>query len=383
MTAVAAGEGPDASVGWSPSPLQYAAAGQALPVDSILDKWKAENNVMLTDIPQEYYDFYKYDGHYYGIPYRVDPRVITYRTDLFEQAGITQLPTTWDEFKEVCRKLKAAFPDKVPFLIAGASFMATHAVIGFGANNGTGFVNEKLEPNMTSPAFIEMLNFFKDLRAEGLIRDPMVSRFTMRRFTQIAAGLALAVGGAAVGRMSAGAPVVPVPVAQSVSSGSASSSGAASSQGSLASMTSAQFKSPEEAWDVLNRAGEEYQRASAYLSASNTEVPMPTNPSQYRTRLAALDGQPSTGHFTLDFSEDIVLALDHQLLAFTLRQNQRADGREFYGVEFGHGARLGDDVSRPLHVLSKQSHHTLLSARCSPQRPRSSLRALRVSVVNL
>ena len=50
-----------------------------------------------------------------------------------------------------------------------------------------------------------------------------------------------------------------------------------------------EFRSPEEAWDVLNRAGEEYQRASAYLSASNTEVPMPTNPDTYRTRLAALD----------------------------------------------------------------------------------------------
>jgi hypothetical protein len=147
-----------------------------------------------------------------------------------------------------------------------------------------------LERERGAPPLTDWGSLSAQLRAEGLIRDPMVSRFTMRRFTQIAAGLALAVGGAAVGRMSAGAPVVPVPVAQSVSSGSASSSGGASSQGSLASMTSAQFKSPEEAWDVLNRAGEEYQRASAYLSASNTEVPMPTNPSQYRTRLAALDG---------------------------------------------------------------------------------------------
>jgi hypothetical protein len=147
-----------------------------------------------------------------------------------------------------------------------------------------------LERERGAPPLTDWGSLSAQLRAEGLIRDPMVSRFTMRRFTQIAAGLALAVGGAAVGRMSAGAPVVPVPAAQSVSSGSASSSGGASSQGSLASMTSAQFKSPEEAWDVLNRAGEEYQRASAYLSASNTEVPMPTNPSQYRTRLAALDG---------------------------------------------------------------------------------------------
>jgi len=105
---------------------------------------------------------------------------------------------------------------------------------------------------------------------------------------QVAAGLALAVGGAAIGRASAGAPVVPNKtdtVAQTESAASAQTQNT-----SLASSNESQFKSPEEAWDALNRAGEEYQRASAYLSASNTEVPMPSSPSQYRTRLAALDG---------------------------------------------------------------------------------------------
>ena len=131
------------------------------------------------------------------------------------------------------------------------------------------------------------------LRAEGLIRDPIVSRFATRRMMQIAAGLMLAIGGAAVGRVTAGAPL---PVQSASTDATPSDQGTASSQvsdnssASNASLVSAQFKSPEEAWDVLNRAGEEYQRASAYLSASNTEVPMPTNPSQYRTRLAALDG---------------------------------------------------------------------------------------------
>ncbi len=127
------------------------------------------------------------------------------------------------------------------------------------------------------------------LRAEGLIRDSSVSRFTSSRWMQVAAGLALAVGGAAAGRASAGASLMPdrsATVAQS-----AASSAPQPANTSFASSTNdAQFKSPEEAWDVLNRAGEEYQRASAYLSASNTEVPMPSSPSQYRTRLAALDG---------------------------------------------------------------------------------------------
>lgn len=169
QTAVAAGEAPDASVGWCPTPFQMAAAGEALPLDSIIEKWEAEGNELLTDIPQSYYDFYKLDGHLYAIPYRVDPRVITYRKDLFEEAGITEMPKTWDEFTEVCRTLKATFPDKVPFLVGGASYAPTHVVIGFGANNNTGFVNENLEPNLTSPEFLEMMDFFRTLRQEELI----------------------------------------------------------------------------------------------------------------------------------------------------------------------------------------------------------------------
>ena len=127
------------------------------------------------------------------------------------------------------------------------------------------------------------------LKAEGLIREPITSRFgSSRRWMQVAAGLTLAVGGAAIGRASAGAPVVPNKSAALEKAPATTSPQAANT--SLASSTDVQFKSPEEAWDALNRAGEEYQRASAYLSASNTQVPMPSNPSQYRTRLAALDG---------------------------------------------------------------------------------------------
>ena len=128
------------------------------------------------------------------------------------------------------------------------------------------------------------------LRAEGLIREPVISRFTSRRWMQLAAGITLAVGGAAAGRISAGAPLLP---AQPVASTSQLTpqpetiSAPAPANTSLASAT--EFKSAEEAWDVLNRAGEEYQRASLYLSASNAAVPMPDNPAQYRTRLAALD----------------------------------------------------------------------------------------------
>jgi hypothetical protein len=132
-----------------------------------------------------------------------------------------------------------------------------------------------------APALTNWDSLSAQLRAEGLIRDAKPARSVIRPWMQIAAGVALAAGGAAVGRMTA-KPPVPAAVA------TLPSEPAADPDASLASTTQ-QFKSPDEAWQVLNRAGEEYQRASAYLSATNTEVPMPNTPSQYRTRLAALD----------------------------------------------------------------------------------------------
>lgn len=44
-------------------------------------------------------------GRQYGIPFDCGPAGIYYRADIFEEAGITQLPETWDEFREIGRKL--------------------------------------------------------------------------------------------------------------------------------------------------------------------------------------------------------------------------------------------------------------------------------------
>lgn len=125
------------------------------------------------------------------------------------------------------------------------------------------------------------------LRAEGLIRKAdRPSLMSTTTWIRIAAALVLIAGGIAIGRYTA---------RSSDSSTTAVGANTAPSQSSEtgAELTSndsnTSFASAEEAWSVLNRAGEEYQRASAYLSANNTNVPMPSSPSMYRTRLAALD----------------------------------------------------------------------------------------------
>ena len=157
-----------------------------------------------------------------------------------------------------------------------------------------------------APSLTDWSSLSARLREEGLMQSPAVtSRFASRKWMQIAAGVALAVGGAAIGRATAGAPVIPAIETASTNDVSQSGVTTVSTQEPAAESQTAQFetaepqatlasegaafKSPEEAWDVLNRSGAEYQRASAYLSSNGATQPMPAEPSQYRTRLAALD----------------------------------------------------------------------------------------------
>lgn len=46
-----------------------------------------------------------YEGKIYGLPYLVHTPILYYRTDLFEKAGLTKAPETWDEFREYAKKL--------------------------------------------------------------------------------------------------------------------------------------------------------------------------------------------------------------------------------------------------------------------------------------
>lgn len=46
------------------------------------------------------------DSAIVGIPWYVDTRVMFYRTDLFAAAGYARPPATWDEWKDLARKLK-------------------------------------------------------------------------------------------------------------------------------------------------------------------------------------------------------------------------------------------------------------------------------------
>ena len=46
------------------------------------------------------------DGAVYGVPWYVETRLLYYRTDIAEKAGITAAPTTWEELKAMAAAMQ-------------------------------------------------------------------------------------------------------------------------------------------------------------------------------------------------------------------------------------------------------------------------------------
>jgi multiple sugar transport system substrate-binding protein len=93
---------------------------------------------------------------------------LAYRSDLFEEAGITELPTTWDEFAVTAADFQAAHPDSwiVNSPISDGTFLQSMWAAGLtpieidGASIDIDFANAETE---------ELLSYWTDLAQSGLV----------------------------------------------------------------------------------------------------------------------------------------------------------------------------------------------------------------------
>ena len=78
---------------------EFASKGYLEPLG---DKLSEEDK---SDFYEAALDASSYNGEVYSIPFFVHTPVVFYRTDLFEEAGITEFPKTWEEYEEAAKKL--------------------------------------------------------------------------------------------------------------------------------------------------------------------------------------------------------------------------------------------------------------------------------------
>lgn len=159
-----AGEGPD--VMWQSSRAPYYVDGGAL---EPLDEYIERDNLSLTDLyPEQLVDLYKYDGRQYGIPKDQDVWMVVYNTAVFEQLGVSDVPTaswTWDDMVRIAEEVKTKQTSGTPMYY---NYFFNNGVAGVTQQLG-GSVIEEGKAQATSPEAIEAFGKIKDLQDRGLI----------------------------------------------------------------------------------------------------------------------------------------------------------------------------------------------------------------------
>ncbi|MGW8482052.1 extracellular solute-binding protein [Microbacterium sp. NPDC055903] len=160
QTAVAAGTVPDViMIGSSFLPAMVAAGGLAAVPDGVVDtstlnETAAESTVV--------------DGTSYAVPWYVETRVLYYRSDLAQAAGL-EAPTTWDEFTSFAQGFKDAGSAYGLQLPMGDAEDSTQVIMPFYAQAGGEELNDAGDAyEWDHDALVDALEYYGSFFTDGL-----------------------------------------------------------------------------------------------------------------------------------------------------------------------------------------------------------------------
>ncbi|MDD9268201.1 ABC transporter substrate-binding protein [Paenibacillus sp. GCM10023248] len=165
--AYASGTAPDVLSYSLASVAQRANLGQYEPLDAYLDKWAGKSDLM-----DSVYQTGTYKGKLYGIGFIPDPRVLLWRKDLFEAAGLNpeKPPANWEELSQYAQQLTKKEGDTT--VMAGLAIPTANSWTfwqSFVLQNGAKIIDvEKNEPLFDSPEAIEATQYIVDLVKKGV-----------------------------------------------------------------------------------------------------------------------------------------------------------------------------------------------------------------------
>lgn len=159
VTAIASGSAPDMSTGASFQAVQLYDQGAILALDDLVAR------IDQTDFSAGSLDAMKYDGHYVGLPWGLDPRVLWYRKDLLDAAGVA-VPTNWDEFRAAAKTLTGGGKYG---LVSSGDPGGMHWILTSTTNNDGGLFDTEGNPALTSERSMEALKFLEALVADGSV----------------------------------------------------------------------------------------------------------------------------------------------------------------------------------------------------------------------
>lgn len=161
-------------------PAQFAKAGLVLDVTDRVEE------LDLDDIYQGALDATRYEGRYYGMPWLNDVKYMFVNTELLKEAGIEEVPTTWDALIEDAKAVKEQGICEYPIVAcyAQAECLICDYTCIAGAFGGA-FVDEDNNPTLNSEENVEALDAMAKSLEDGLcnpkslemIEDDVLSTF--------------------------------------------------------------------------------------------------------------------------------------------------------------------------------------------------------------
>lgn len=146
---------------------QFAELGAIVP----LEQW-LEQSPVKSEVSPRLFKELQLDGHQWSIPFYTSNIGIFYRHDLFAKAGISQPPKTWEEFREVAKKLTIdKNGDKTPeqygmLLPLGKGEWTVFSWFPFLlSSQGEIVTNDR--PNLINKGTITALKFWENLIKDG------------------------------------------------------------------------------------------------------------------------------------------------------------------------------------------------------------------------
>jgi multiple sugar transport system substrate-binding protein len=111
----------------------------------------------------------------YGVPWYVETRVLYYRTDLAEQAGWAEPPTSWDELKQFTLDLQEKAGVENGISLQPGQTGSWQSVLPFAWSNGAEMTNEDgTEYTIDSAETTEALDYYKSYFEEGISTDRLL-----------------------------------------------------------------------------------------------------------------------------------------------------------------------------------------------------------------
>jgi multiple sugar transport system substrate-binding protein len=199
-TALAAGTGPDFSNGGGYQSFQFYAMGEIMDITPIIDWWREDGTLQLYDY--EMIQYFRVGDSQVGIPIGYEARMWLYRTDWFEEAGMSA-PTTWEELYEAAVHFTdpaaGTFGLTYPTALSGGNVLFFS---WFASNGGGVWTNDGSEPDWAKPENVEVVEFIRRLNDAGVF-PPGMSAYDAPEMIQAAvadtsAMLIITAGGAGI-----------------------------------------------------------------------------------------------------------------------------------------------------------------------------------------